>query len=49
MNTSFSKKRHLLETNERLETRFLQSKKMINETPEVMSKYNPSEMISLSQ
>jgi hypothetical protein len=49
MNTSFSKKRYLVEANEQLEKKFLQSKKMISEEPEVIPKYNPSEMISLSQ
>lgn len=49
MNTSFSKKRYLSEANERLENRFLQSKKIISEAPEVMSRFNASEIIALTQ
>jgi hypothetical protein len=49
MNTSFSKKRYLSEANERLENRFLQSKKIISEAPEVMPSFNASEIIALTQ
>jgi hypothetical protein len=49
MNTSFSKRRHLSEANERLENRFLQSKKIISEAPEVMPSFNASEIIALTQ
>jgi hypothetical protein len=49
MNTSFSKRRHLSEANERLEKRFLESKKIISEAPEVQPKVEISDMISLTQ
>ena len=48
MNTSFSKRRYLSEANERLEKRFLQSKKVIVEGSEVESDFNPADMISLT-
>ena len=48
MNTSFSKKRYLSEANERLEKRFLQTKKVITEGSEVESDFNPADMISLT-
>lgn len=47
MNTSFSKRRHLSEANERLEKRFLKSK--INEAPEVQPKVDVSNIMSLTQ
>ena len=40
MNTSFSKRRYLSEANERLENRFLQSKKIIKESGEVMPDFD---------
>jgi hypothetical protein len=49
MNTSFSKRRYLSEANERLENRFLQSKKIIKESGEVMPDFDSSEIISLTQ
>jgi hypothetical protein len=49
MNTSFSKKRYLSEANERLENRFLQSKKIIKESGEVMPDFDSTEIISLTQ
>ena len=48
MNTSFSKRRYLSEANERLEKRFLQSKKVIIEGSEVESDFNTADMISLT-
>lgn len=48
MNTSFSKRRHLSEANERLEKRFLESK-IINEAPEVQPSFNPSDILDLTQ
>ena len=49
MNTSFSKRRHLSEANERLEKRFLETKKIINEAPEVQPKVDVSNMMTLTQ
>ena len=49
MNTSFSKRRHLSEVNERLEKRFLESKVTINEAPEVQPKVDVSNMMTLTQ
>ncbi len=49
MNTSFSKRRHLSEANERLEKRFLESKVTINEAPEVQPKVDVSSIMSLTQ
>ena len=48
MNTSFSKRRYLSEANERLENRFLKSKKVIIEGSEVESDFNTADMISLT-
>jgi hypothetical protein len=49
MNTSFSKRRHLSEANERLEKRFLESKRIISEAPEVQPKVNVTDMMSMTQ
>lgn len=49
MNTSFSKRRYLSEANERLENRFLKSKKIIKESGEVMPDFDSTEIISLTQ
>jgi len=49
MNTSFSKRRHLSEANDRLEKRFIESKKIISEAPEVQPKVNVADMMSLTQ
>ena len=49
MNKSFSKKRYLSEANERLEKRYLESKTMINESPEVQPKVDVSSIMSLTQ
>ena len=49
MNRSFSKRRYLSEANERLENRFLKSKKIIKESGEVMPDFDSTEIISLTQ